>query len=153
MGLNDVNDRFHSIAWAIANSTTIQVRPFRTHNGQSFSGGIIIQCAPANNTYLYELSEAYVGGETNEMFEWLRGLLEAGTTVFIPGFHYMSKLKPDTIAKYSRTRIGIMTKDKGRGWSVPSSISGTADNNFITRLFSDPRISKFITNLPANLFK
>ena len=143
LGLPDPAERFEAIADAVADSVFPIFRPFRSVNGQRVGGRLDIFAAPRDNAYLLKMREAVVGEK--EVFEWLRALLTAGDEIFITGYRYSSKvLSPETLARVSRTGQGVMLKHGGKSWRVPPEVSGTEDNNLLTRALSSNEMRSFI---------
>lgn len=144
IGLPNPQKRFSKIADAIASSLFVVSRPFRAHR-DTLSGRLEIYAAPSDNKYLYELSQSYVGGETNELFQWLRAICEAGNEIFITGYAYFSKILSDkSKAKYSRSGRGLMLARGSKTWKVPTEISGNLQSNFITRSLESREMRAFI---------
>jgi hypothetical protein len=76
---------------------------------------------------IYEIDAAIVHNDTQEL-DWLKWLLEKGSTKFIQDFHIVfdSFTNPP-----SRSEEAIMAK--GGYWGVPDQIAGTYGNNWITQ--------------------
>ena len=67
----------------------------------------------------------------NVTIPWLQWLLTEGTKRLVTGYHVVRN------PRRSRTGTVIMRQNDRKSWSVPSTYSGTAGNNFVTRAFSD----------------
>ncbi len=108
----------------------------------SITGGFRIGILPANYQDLLNLPEASFVSFTRaaknatgdksparlNQIEWLKWLLLEGGGVILPEYRY------EAVASVrSRTGFGLMAVSP-EGWSVPSSIAGTADDNWLTRV-------------------
>jgi len=71
------------------------------------------------------VSSNMAGNQT--VVEWLNWLLLVGTQPVIIGYEFRPGNYPQ-----SRTGVGIMIRQQGGGWSVPSEVAGVAGNNFVT---------------------
>lgn len=81
--------------------------------------------------------------EKGDQLEWLHWLLENGSKKFIVGYRF----KP----MFSGRSLGGIMVPKG-SWGVPSEISGTYSDNFITRLMEefDEVLKTQISNIILN---
>lgn len=84
----------------------------------------------------------------NNNIEWLRWLLEEGTTNVIYGYNIEYNLTPDQVRR-SRSKTAIM--EPGGYWHVPSNFAGTDADNFITRAIN-PALMAQIEKLIRGLF-
>lgn len=91
---------------------------------------------------------SYNSGE--HKIEWLRWLLEEGSTQIITNYHINYNLDPSDIQR-SRSNMALMEPDGF--WSVPSSYAGTDSNNFISRALSDSSVKRDMEIEIRRLFK
>lgn len=71
--------------------------------------------------------------------EWLRWLLEEGSTTIISDYEIAYNLN-DQQYRNSRSKAAVMVE--GNGWGVPSEFAGTDGNNFITRAIDQSVINQ-----------
>lgn len=122
IGIPDINVRMMSIVDAAAKSMEIKV---------SLSNVLRIEIGILKKDYsdLLSLPESiytYVSNRGSGILEWLRWLLLEGDSAIISGFEFSLENSP-----FSRTGGGLMVT--GTNWKVPSSLSGTSQNNILTR--------------------
>lgn len=81
--------------------------------------------------------------------EWLRWLLEEGSTIIISDYEIAYNLN-DQQYRNSRSKAAVMVE--GNGWGVPSEFAGVDGNNFITRAI-DQSVMKQIEDVVRKIFK
>lgn len=133
LGVPDIKERLDRIIDKLAESVDFKL--YRDKKSITYQAGI----SREKIGQLVELSDGVFTTEKGTDLEWLRWLLQEGDRFIIIGFN--TYIKPE----FSRTGYKIMVNTKTqRGWRVPPEISGTENNNFITRSFEN--ISSTIEN-------
>lgn len=122
MGIPDINSRMMSILDVAAKSMQVNIS---LGNLLKIDIGILKQ----DYSDLLSLPESvftYISNAGSGVLEWLRWLLTEGDASIVSGFEFSLNKTP-----FSRTGGGVMIK--GSSWKVPESLSGTAQNNILTR--------------------
>ena len=129
-----VNNAINDIAASISESTKIVVKKFRK-SGTKITGGITVNIQPAELRNILSLSSGKLNYKsstykTSVELGWLEWLLTRGDSIIVGKFEFA--VEPGR----GRSGQGRMKKAVG-WWRVPPSISGTIEDNFITRAFDD----------------
>ncbi len=129
-----VNSAINDIATSISESTEIVVKKFKK-SGTKITGGITVNIQPAELRNVLSLSSGELSYKsstykTSVELDWLEWLLTKGDSIIVGKFEFA--VEPGR----GRSGQGRMKKAVG-GWRVPPSISGTIEDNFITRAFDD----------------
>jgi len=122
IGVPDINNRLASIIRVASQSIEVKVSRGKI---LKIDIGILRQ----DYSDLLSLPESvftYTSARGSGILEWLRWLLIEGNGVIVGGFEF----SPIPSA-FSRTSGGVMTA--GSGWSVPSNLAGSSQNNILTR--------------------
>ena len=122
IGVPDINTRLASIVQTIARNVRVKI---------SGTKRITVDITILEEDYsdVLSLPEAvynYTSARGSGILEWAKWILLGGNGTIVWGFDFVAVPSP-----FSRTGAGIMRP--GGGWSVPSSLSGTASNNILTR--------------------
>ena len=123
---------------SVVESTELNIKKIN----DNLSGGIEIQCQPKQFLNLLGLSEGHVRTEKGADLHWLDWLLTLGDKTIVIGYEY----KPGT---GGRSGGGTMTK--GMAFRVSPSYSGTIEDNFITRAFSNKE--KEVSSILMGIFE
>lgn len=123
---------------SVVESTELNIKKIN----DNLSGGIEIQCQPKQFLNLLGLSEGHVRTEKGADLHWLDWLLTLGDKTIVIGYEY----KPGT---GGRSGGGTMTK--GTAFRVSPSYSGTIEDNFITRAFSNKE--KEVSSILMGIFE
>lgn len=111
--------------------------------GAGLSGGLTLSFK-ADYDKLYALPEAEVTTAKGQVLPWLKWLLEEGDSIIIAEYGI-------DFGPHPRSRSGeaIMVADSTKAWRVPPLVSGTSNNNWITRMITNNE--KFITSALASV--
>lgn len=109
---------------AIKQSTTIKIDKIN----RKYRGDIEFGFQSLDFVNLLSLGTGHVITEKSADLHWLNWLLTQGDTIVIVGYQYDPRIG-------GRSGGGVMTE--GTSFRVPPQYSGTLDNNFITRAFSN----------------
>ena len=126
LGVPDINERIQSIIRVVAANSTVVVT---AGSGKSF---FTINIGVLNGDYsdLLSLPEAVFQDENKQgltvILPWLEWLLLNGTQPVVDKSFYDNK------PQYARVPGGGFMINNGF-WSVPASIAGTSEDNFLTR--------------------
>lgn len=136
IGIPDINTRIMSIVDAASKSIEIKV---------SLSNMLKIEIGILRKDYsdLLSLPESvytYISSRGSGVLEWLRWLLLEGDGIIVSNFEFSPSNNP-----FSRTGGGFMVT--GTNWKVPSNLSGTSQNNILTRALEN--IEKDIESVVA----
>lgn len=141
-----------AISQAIAD--TVQVISSRVSaTGDKFKGGLTIMVQPNNLSNILSLPEGKITYysktyKKDVTLDWLEWLLKKGDAVIVGKFDFVME------AGQGRSSLGTMKK--GGVWRVPPSVSGTINDNFITKAFESDTVSsgmlKVIKNGMAKLW-
>jgi hypothetical protein len=143
-GIVNPSEVITAICQRAADSVQVRLTPFR-YAGSTIGGSLTLTAIPANYADLLAMPEAVILSENNKVFSWLYALLFQGDEIVIAEYKYLSEVLTDEDrAKYSRTGLGFMVPMQGKGWRVPPEISGTRENNLITRALTSPAIQQVI---------
>lgn len=112
----------NDIANAIAKSVSLEVNFTKSLKGTSVT--FFIQ--PTSFVNLLGIPLAEIRTEIGDVLPWMRWLLLEGTRTIVSSYAY----EPDTSG-----RSGGGTMKLGGIWRVPPQFSGTASENFVTRMF------------------
>lgn len=120
---------------AIINTMADSVRVDATRitiAGTTLRGGIKVSAIKGDFTDLLVLPEAKVQTDKGQELPWLEWLLIRGDAIIISNYQI-------TFGNYNRSRSGaaLMLKSTSKSWRVPVGVSGTANNNWITRAVDD----------------
>lgn len=122
IGVPDINTRLVSIVQAIA--TNIRVKVSGT---KRISLNItILEDDYSDVLSLPEAVYAYTSATGSGILEWAKWILLGGNGTIVGGFDFAPVTSP-----FSRTGGGLMRP--GGGWRMPSGLSGTANDNILTR--------------------
>ena len=146
----------NKIAEMVAASCKINKLKIRYGSGKGLTGGIRIRLILDDYSDVLSLKEAYTLFQNRQtmnqdILAWLKWLLLEGNSIIQlpnPGTNksgtqntwdviYGSFRQGKTGKGNSRSGNGLMVKSS-RAFRVSSNYSGTADNNWLTRLFSGP---------------
>lgn len=106
-------------------------------------GGITINFQPSNFINLLELKSGHVIYENGDL-HWLKWMLEYGDRVIVTGYNYV---------KSAGGRSGLGTMKVSGSFRVPPQVSGTAEDNFITRALTGQDKENKITALLESILK
>jgi len=122
IGVPDINSRLISIMQTISKNVRIKISP-----GKQLRMTInIIEEDYSEILSLPESVYAYTSSRGSGVLEWVKLILLGGSGTIIGGFDFSPVPSP-----FSRTGGGLMVA--GGGWSVPSNLAGTSQNNILTR--------------------
>ncbi len=122
IGVPDINNRLASIIRVASQSIEVKV-----NRGKILKIDIgILRQDYSDLLSLPESVFTYTSARGSGILEWLRWLLIEGNGVIVGGLEF----SPIPSA-FSRTSGGVMTA--GSGWSVPSNLAGSSQNNILTR--------------------
>ena len=122
IGVPDINSRLISIMQTISRNVRIKISP-----GKQLRMTInIIEEDYSDVLSLPDAVYAYTSSRGSGILEWLKWILLGGNGTIIGGFDFSPAPSP-----FSRTGGGLMVA--GGGWSVPSNLAGTSQNNILTR--------------------
>jgi hypothetical protein len=122
IGVPDINSRLISIMQTISKNVRIKISP-----GKQLRMTInIIEEDYSDILSLPESVYAYTSSRGSGVLEWVKWILLGGSGTIIGGFDFSPVPSP-----FSRTGGGLMVA--GGGWSVPSNLAGTSQNNILTR--------------------
>ena len=122
IGVPDINTRLVSIVQAIA--TNIRVKVSGT---KRISLNItILEDDYSDVLSLPEAVYAYTSARGSGILEWAKWILLGGNGTIVGGFDFAPVTSP-----FSRTGGGLMRP--GGGWRMPPGLSGTANDNILTR--------------------
>lgn len=129
IGVPDINERIMGIVRVASQNFRVKVKLRKTYL-MNISINIL------DNSYeeLLSLPEAvftYTGRNSSGVLDWLRWLLLEGTNPVVTNHVYI-----DRMSSASRTGRGIFVNSFSN-WSVPGSIAGTQEDNFLTRALVD----------------
>lgn len=132
-GIPDISDRIAKVMEHWYNeSRDIDFIPFKFTNN-SMVGHLIVRWIKSDYSDVLSLEESkYIIGTLKGIIEldWLEWLLLSGPGYIIHDYFYIENEKTQSA---SRTNTGIMVHKEGKGWGLPLELSGTADDNFLTR--------------------
>lgn len=126
----------NAIIESVVSSTEIKL----TKLDKKFRGGLEFNFQPSDFRNLLSLREGHVITQKNSDLHWLNWLLTEGDAVVVVGYSYTPS---------SDGRSGGGTMSFGGSFRVPPSFSGTINNNFITRAFSnrEEELTKIISRV------
>jgi hypothetical protein len=101
-------------------------------NARGISGGLTIYGVLSDYSNLLNSSFAEILTDKGERLKWLEWLLLEGNRVIIQDYKFQGGKYPQ-----SRSGNGIMISGTNRFWKVPAQFSGTASDNWITRVLED----------------
>jgi hypothetical protein len=114
----------------LADSVQVEFKRVSVRAG-GFSGGLKIFAIKSDFSDILALQEAHV--VTNKGFDlpWLEWLLIEGDSIIISDYKIQ-------FGNFIRSRSGsaIMLSDTSSSWRVPPGVSGTINNNWLTRMIS-----------------
>ena len=149
-GLTDGQSRIDGIITLLINSIQVQLSPFRVSGNGIIGGSIKIVGLPVDCREVLGSAEGTLISEHGKQWAWLHALLVQGDEIVIANYRYLSDvISEDSRNKFSRTKTGFMVASDSHGWKVESSISGTLENNLITR--SIDRVSGQIESILQTL--
>ena len=122
---------------AVVESVDVRIKQVKgSQNG--ISGGLTVLVQPSSFANLLSLPVAMQKLEIEARIPWLEWLLTAGDAIIIADFGV-------EFGNYGRTGKARMSKKKAP-YKVPSTFSGTIDNNFVTRAIDGafPQIKEII---------
>lgn len=122
---------------AIVSSTRITINPV----DKNLRGSLLFQFQPKDFVNLLSLSAGKVITKKGVSLHWMDWLLNQGDKVIVVGYRYFP-------SRGGRSGGGRM--DKGYGFRVPPQFSGTRNDNFVTRAFSNREIE--ITQIISRIF-
>jgi len=114
----------NDIANAVAKSVSLEVNFTKSLKGTSVT--FFIQ--PTDFTNLLEIPLGEIRTAIGDVLPWMRWLLLEGTRTIVSSYAY----EPDNSG-----RSGGGTMRLGGIWRVPPQFSGTASENFVTRMFEN----------------
>ena len=127
---------------AIVDSVVGSIQVNFTNLTADFKGGLDFYFQPQDFQNLLSLNVGHVITEKSTDLHWLNWLLTMGDTIIITGYTYSPQ------AGFGRSRGGTM-KNNGM-WRIDPKFSGTIENNFITRAFSNRE--KELTSILTGIF-
>ena len=127
-----VTKAINEIAKSVSETTEVVVKKFKK-SGAKITGGITVNIQPAGLRNILSLSSGELTYKsstykTSVELDWLEWLLKKGDSIIVGKFDFVVE------SGRGRSCQGRMKKSVG-GWRVPPSISGTIEDNFITRAF------------------
>lgn len=142
LGLVGVIPVIESIIGAMQESMLVQYTPM------TFSTPAMIRVSILRKDLreVLNLPSSLFISENGEIVYWLKWVLSAGSDIVLTDYQF-----DDKFSKASRTGRGIMRRGR-KGWSVPSSIAGTVENNWLTRAFESKQ-DDMITILTQEVMK
>ena len=126
-----------AISQAIAD--TVQITPSKVSiTGNNFKGGLTVTVQPNNLSNILSLPEGKITYysktyKKDVTLDWLNWILKKGDAVIVKKF--------DFVLEGGKGRSGLGTMKKEGTWRVPPSVSGTIDDNFITKAFESETVS------------
>jgi hypothetical protein len=128
--VNNRTTMVDGIISTVANNLEVEFKPAKVMGGQ-FVNGISIGVLIKNFTDVLALSEAVVTTSKGQILPWLDWLLRAGNKMII------SEHEIHLIGGKGRSGKAIMIKNNASVWRVPTQFSGTINNNWLIRTFTD----------------
>jgi hypothetical protein len=125
----------NAIVSAIAGAITIELTPVSPRN---LAGSVIFRFQPTDFAELLGLPQGHQVTEMGTDLHWLEWLLLKGDTVVVKGYLYQPS---------NSGRSGGGTMDIGGAFRVPPQHAGTANDNFVTRVFigRDRELTRILT--------
>lgn len=126
LGMYDIRQRINRIIEIWADSIVVKPNRVRQVNRQ-LVGGISITAINSDYSDVLSLPEAsFLTPEHSFLLPWLQWILVEGRSIVIRNYDIAVN------RKNSRTGLYVMRKQSGN-YKIPSEISGTSSNNFVTR--------------------
>lgn len=127
---NEVGGKLDDITKLIADSVKVIATPFKYN--RTITGGLEISAFYADFAYLTKSDAGHVTTKKGQPLPWLDWLLLQGDRIIITDYviHFVSH--PD-----SRSGQAFMVESTSGFWRVPPEFSGTAANNWITRMLEE----------------
>jgi len=97
--------------------------------GRKLSGRLTILLSPNVYQDLMNADFAKIITDKGELLHWIEWTFKAGDNPIIADY----RIYATTNRKTSRSGLAIMVKANSAIWKVPSEVSGTADDNWLTR--------------------
>ena len=135
----DASSIVNSIVGAIVDATSVKFVKYSAN----LKGGLELQFQPTTFGNLLGLADGHViynGGDLH----WLDWLLLRGDNVIVTNFQY------NPSSGLGRSGLGNMID--GGVFRVPPEFSGTKDDNFITRAFTNPIVESQLSDLLSRIF-
>lgn len=132
LGLVAPTTQVEGVLQGLADGCRCDVVPPRVA-GASLTGSVVVGILREDLSDVLSRPEASFVSENGHDVEWLRWLLTEGDRLIIADYGFLpaSRMRPEAVAKFSRTRLGIMRK-KGT-WGVPAEFAGSRGANWLTR--------------------
>lgn len=127
-GPNSINGSAEEILSGVIDEVvanmSLEIIPAVVQGGQ-VRAGLTIELFDGDLDKLTTLPDAQFISERGYQVEWLRWVLEEGTSPVVAGFH----------VEFGRGfgRTGGAKMSRGGSWSVPDRVAGVEDSNWITR--------------------
>lgn len=122
----DEASRLDDIIMVLANQITVTSQRVSVRGG-NFTGGLRVTMFDGTFEDLLKIPSAFVQNK-GEALPWLEWLLLKGDQIIFADYTI-------DFGRHPRSRSGeaIMIKEEGAVWRVPPGVSGTINNNWITR--------------------
>ena len=129
---SQVKRAIDAVSEAVSSTTQIITKQLKK-SGTKIHGGLTVNIQPSDLKNVLSLGEGQITYrsstyKTSVNLDWLKWLLQKGDSIIVGKFDF--SIQPGT----GRSGEGTMKKNVG-GWRVPPSISGTIEDNFVTRAF------------------
>lgn len=118
--------------------------------GASLTGGLNIFILKNGIQDLIGLASGKYQGAFFEI-PWLEWLLTKGDRILISQYQVNISSPAETPA--SSLKNGIAVMESGKGWRIPSALSGTENDNFITRTFKVGVIQNLLNDIVERRIK
>lgn len=130
LGVESAESKLDNIVNVLADSIEIEHKKL-TKSAGNLRGGFTLSMVYGDYHDILGLDAATQLTEKGQILDWLAWLLTYGDSIIVRDYEVSFNVPPRS---KSRTGIAVMMKtEKGR-WRVPSQYSGTANDNFITRV-------------------
>lgn len=132
--------RLDQIINTLASSLTVNYKTVKSR-GKSITGGFTVTALKSDFSDVLSLGAGKVLTEKGETLPWLEWLLIRGDEIIIAD--YGIDFQPGR----GRSGGAVMVKNTSNFWKVPIAVSGTQQNNWITRAVRDSNdfLDKLIT--------
>lgn len=150
-GLTDADERIAALVNKLVDGIGVRLKPF-SYNGKQLAGKITIEGIRVDLAEVMGEAEAVLISEHGKVWQWLNALCFSGDSIVIQDYVYLSDVISDeSRERFSRTHEGFMVRRDGQGWRVPTYLSGTANDNVVTRALNASAVTTAVEQAMMSL--